>query len=201
MLKAYYYKNGWPKICNVRINHYKLWELEEVSKKCRLGLRNIELNLELTEYNFLDNQTDYDLFFELCVYASIGEYDIPINQSIATIKKEIICRSMNILFNIWNKKWKNSDYQYDNSAELDYILEYQEYINDIDKHETVLINKTEELIKFLKEQKGKWKIENEEFKSDSEFITLKYQQLVNAIDEEKDQILLINVQNGYSYQE
>ena len=121
-----------------------------------------------------------------------------------TLKREINKDRISKLINRskLNTYFKNlyDDLMYSDD-ELDYILEYQEYINDIDKHETVLINKTEELIKFLKEQKGKWKIENDEFKSDSEFITLKYQQLVNAINEEKDQILLINVQNGYSYQE
>ena len=137
-------------------------------------------------------------------FAIINKTKLKYKNTMDTLKREINKDRISKLINRSNLNtyFKNlyDDLMYSDD-ELDYILEYQEYINDIDKHETVLINKTEELIKFLKEQKGKWKIENDEFKSDSEFITLKYQQLVNAINEEKDQILLINVQNGYSYQE
>ena len=137
-------------------------------------------------------------------FAIINKTKLKYKNTMDTLKREINKDRISKLINRSNLNtyFKNlyDDLMYSDD-ELDYILEYQEYINDIDKHETVLIDKTEELIKFLKEQKGKWKIENDEFKSDSEFITLKYQQLVNAINEEKDQILLINVQNGYSYQE
>lgn len=128
LLRAYYDKNGWPEIAEIPANHYKIWELEEISKSCRLGLSNIEVNSELAEYDFLDNRVASDLFFEVCTYASIGEYDIPVDQSTAAMKKETLCKSMSVLFNIWNEKRKNPDYQYNNTPEWNYILDtYQLY--------------------------------------------------------------------------
>ena len=169
---------------------------DELSNLIKLNLLTDSINIEVKsqgDYGELNNS-----------FAIINKTKLKYKNTMDTLKREINKDRISKLINRSNLNtyFKNlyDDLMYSDD-ELDYILEYQEYINDIDKHETVLINKTEELIKFLKEQKGKWKIENDEFKSDSEFITLKYQQLVNAINEEKDQILLINVQNGYSYQE
>lgn len=152
-------------------------------------------------------------FNEISTIESIKKDDSELNNSYAIINRtkpkykaaidelKEICTKEKIA-KILNKKL---DKYYNNlyeelmysDEEIDKLNNYQDYLKEIEEHETVIIEKTEELVKFLKEQNGKWNIEGKELKSSSDFVQSKYKQLNEQIEEEIDKVKLINIQYGY----
>lgn len=73
--------------------------------------------------------TDYQPFFKIpevkALYRKVRDnlplmdYDVPEDLAIKKIKKELLCKSMSIAFNIWQVHRNEPDYQYDNAAEFD----------------------------------------------------------------------------------
>ena len=66
--------------------------------------------------------------------AKIAEYYVPEDKEIERIKKEILCKTASIYFYIWQVKQTNPDYQYDNEAEWNNLLQAYEIYKDSVKY-------------------------------------------------------------------
>jgi hypothetical protein len=131
-LNDHYDINGWPLVEGCVTNNHKLWEIDDISRECRFALSRVELNSGLMDYDFLDDPIASNLFFNLCAYVPIGEYDFPIDSSISAMKKDVICRTMKILYQIWCERKTDPEYKYDNVQEWNCLLDaYQLYKEEV----------------------------------------------------------------------
>ena len=132
----YYQKTGYPTFNNgseeVEATHY---HLALASPKLKEAQSELTKMWNLRENSpFFEDETVRKFTDELSLRAKIAEYYVPEDKEIERIKKEILCKTASIYFYIWQVKQTNPDYQYDNEAEWNNLLQAYEIYKDAAKY-------------------------------------------------------------------
>ncbi len=132
----YYQKAGYPTFNNgseeVEATHYHLALVSPKLKEAQSELSKM-WNLR-RKSPFFEDETVRKFTNELSMRAKIAEYYVPEDKEIERIKKEILCKTASIYFYIWQVKQSNPDYQYDNEAEWNNLLQAYEIYKDAIKY-------------------------------------------------------------------
>ena len=132
----YYQKAGYPTFDNgseeVEATHY---HLALVSPKLKEAQSELSKMWDLRRKSpFFEDETVREFTNELSLRAKIAEYYVPEDKEIERIKKEVLCKTAGIYFYIWQVKQTNPDYQYDNEAEWNNLLQAYEIYKDAAKY-------------------------------------------------------------------
>ena len=132
----YYQKVGYPTFNNgseeVEATHYHLALVSPKLKEAQSELSKM-WNLR-RKSPFFEDETVREFTNELSMRTKIAEYYVPKDKEIERIKKEILCKTASIYFYIWQVKQTNPDYQYDNEAEWNNLLQAYEIYKDAVKY-------------------------------------------------------------------
>ena len=132
----YYQKAGYPTFNNgseeVEATHYHLALVSPKLKEAQSELSKM-WNLR-RKSPFFEDETVREFTNELSMRTKIAEYYVPKDKEIERIKKEILCKTASIYFYIWQVKQTNPDYQYDNEAEWNNLLQAYEIYKDAVKY-------------------------------------------------------------------
>ena len=132
----YYQKVGYPTFNNgseeVEATHYHLALVSPKLKEAQSELSKM-WNLRCKS-PFFEDETVREFITELSMRTKIAEYYVPEDKEIERIKKEILCKTASIYFYIWQVKQTNPDYQYDNEAEWNNLLQAYEIYKDAVKY-------------------------------------------------------------------
>ena len=132
----YYQKAGYPTFNNgseeVEATHYHLALVSPKLKEAQSELSKM-WNLRCKS-PFFEDETVREFITELSMRTKIAEYYVPEDKEIERIKKEILCKTASIYFYIWQVKQTNPDYQYDNEAEWNNLLQAYEIYKDAVKY-------------------------------------------------------------------
>ena len=132
----YYQKVGYPTFNNgseeVEATHYHLALVSPKLKEAQSELSKM-WNLR-RKSPFFEDETVREFTNELSMRTKIAEYYVPEDKEIERIKKEILCKTASIYFYIWQVKQTNPDYQYDNEAEWNNLLQAYEIYKDAVKY-------------------------------------------------------------------
>jgi hypothetical protein len=160
----YYQKAGYPTFNNgseeVEATHYHLVLVSPKLKEAQSELSKM-WNLR-RKSPFFEDETVRKFTNELSMRAKIAEYYVPEDKEIERIKKEILCKTASIYFYIWQVKQTNPDYQYDNEAEWNNLLQAYEIYKDAVKYVGPQFGR--ELEKMHKEINKSYKYSNTEEK-------------------------------------
>ena len=128
----YYQKAGYPTFDNgseeVEATHYHLALVSPKLKEAQSELSKM-WNLR-RKSPFFEDETVREFTTELSMRTQIAEYNVPEDKEIERIKKEVLCKTASIYFYIWQVKQTNPDYQYDNEAEWNNLLQAYEIYKD-----------------------------------------------------------------------
>ncbi len=111
---------------------------------------------------FFEDREAKEFSDNLMIQATIGSYNNPENDRIAEIKKFVLKKVVGVYFYIWQVKQSNPDYQYDNEAEWNNLLQAYEIYKDAVKYVGPQFGR--ELEKMHKEINKSYKYSNTEEK-------------------------------------
>lgn len=121
----YYENNGYPELEEGKAaTHYDISKFVPEVKNAQDNLNEMLRLREKSDF-FLDF-TAKKFMIELVYRCEVGEYNVPYDPDLASIKKEVLCKTAGIYFYIWQVKRNELDYQYDNQVEFTNLIEEYE---------------------------------------------------------------------------
>lgn len=98
---------------------------------CYYELGTMDDLRNLVNHPFFSSPKVNDLYCSIKSCQDFANYDIPNDEDVRRIKRELLCKSISVPYYIWQVQRTNDDYQYDNEAEYTAIEEmYSIYSQD-----------------------------------------------------------------------
>ena len=85
---------------------------------CYFGVVEMDSLRDTAHHPFFQSKEANDLYCAVKRSQLSMDYEIPEDMETRRIKKELLCKSMNVPFYIWQVQRENPDYKYDNAAEF-----------------------------------------------------------------------------------
>lgn len=130
----YYNENGWPCLTEDMMLKKNLPRSARVKDlpymhpelaNCFLGLCTMETLRDFPIHPFIQQPESYDMYATLRMRQLTGTYTLGQTEEEQRIKRELICKSMSVLFYIWQVKQTEPEYEYDNQTEFKSLLDMQ----------------------------------------------------------------------------
>lgn len=124
---TYYNENGWPFIEEDMMLKKNLPRsarttdlpfLHPELANCFLGLCTMETLREFPMHPFIKTPEAYDMYATLRMRQLCEAYTLGQTEEDRRIKRELITKSMSVLYYIWQVKQQEPDYEYDNISEF-----------------------------------------------------------------------------------
>lgn len=133
LLREHYDSVGWPiSFLGTAFNHRSLLVIDDVTRCCHRNLNKLEVLSEFEMSGFYDNAKAKDLLDEVILRSSIGDYIVPSDESLASLKKEVICRTLDIFYRLLQDNADKCDYDFKIPDVIDETMNnYQVYKEQI----------------------------------------------------------------------
>lgn len=132
-LRGYYDYAGWPaSFLEGKVNHRFLLMLDDVTRCCYHDLNELENLSDFETSGIYNNVNVKNLLDEVILRASTGEYIVPNDENLANVKKDVVCRSLDMFYKLLQGKMEKQDYVFENFNIMDENMDnYQAYKDQV----------------------------------------------------------------------